>query len=305
MAEQLEWVWPFKTIIYSRDQLHRNRLSSAGTAEDQKSIVCLRNIDGDEVAGYLKFKVNSDVDSMNEIGDTAKSLFTKFENSMLLKGFVLKKTEFGELKCVNCQGKSFSLYSELTATWNVEGKTKSISKNDIQQIATFFNDIETDPKLLEMANDIKSQEKIRRDVGNFVWCWILFNKIYNPYQRRGKEWELIKCHVNGLDAGIDSLINRNSALFDLLSRYGVERTTGNRAVNISNELEKAIQDGRKKDIVIKSIDCVYQLRNRLFHYGELDFKDLPRLTNFVFDLVYLDQIVRYGENAVTSFYDIQ
>jgi len=306
MAEQLEWIYPFKTIIYSRDQLHRNRLISAGTAEDQKSIVCIRNIDNDGVAGYLKFKVNSDTDSMNEIENIAKSLFTKFENSISLKGLVLKKTEFGEPKCMNCQGRSFSLYSELTATRNDEDETKSISKNDIQQIATFFNDIETDPKLLEMANDIKSQEKIRRKIGNFVWYWILFNKAYNKRKISGAEWKRIQCHINTLaDTEIDCLIKRNSTLFSLLSKSGITRTTRNETVNISDELADAIRSGLKRCIVSKSIDCVYQLRNKLFHSGEPDFEDLPRLTNFVFDLVYLDQIMKYGENAVTSFYDVQ
>lgn len=307
MSEQLEWIYPFKTIIYSRDELHRNRLSSAITIKDKNSVICLRNIDNDEVTGYLKFTVDPSIDSMNEIENTAKSLFTKFENSILLKGLVLKKTQFGKLKCTNCQGRTFRVSSTTTIKYNIEGETKTISENERQQIDKFFNEIESDQKLLEIANDVGSQEKIRKDIGNFVWCWISFNRIYNPNQIRDNEWTQIKNYIDDLSAAkINSLINRNNALFTLLSKSNIERITQRGTkIDASNELENAIKNGNKKDIIKKSIDCVYQLRNELFHYGRLNFQDLPRLTNFVFDLVYLDQIIQYGENAVTSFYDIQ
>jgi len=307
MSEQLEWIYPFKTIIYSRDELHRNRLSSAITIKDKNSVICLRNIDNDEVTGYLKFTVDPSIDSMNEIENTAKSLFTKFENSILLKGLVLKKTQFGKLKCMNCQGRTFRVSSITTIKYNIEGKTKTISENERQQIDKFFNEIESDQKLLEMANDVGGQEKIRKDIGNFVWYWISFNRIYNPNQIRDNEWTQIKNYIDNLSAAkINSLINRNNALFTLLSKSNIERITQRGTkIDVSNELENAIKNGNKKDIIKKSIDCVYQLRNELFHYGRLNFQDLPRLTNFVFDLVYLDQIIQYGENAVTSFYDIQ
>ena len=260
MSEQLEWVYPFKTILYSRDGLRRNRLSSAITIKDKNSVICLRNIDSDEVGGYLKFTVDSSIDSMNEIENIAKSLFTKFENSILLKSLILKKTQFEELKCINCQDRTFRVSSTTTIRYNIEGETKTISENERQQINKFFNEIESNPKLSEMISDVKDQEKIRKDIGNFVWYWISFNKIYNPNQIRNNEWAQIENYIDSFSTvKINSLFNRNNILFTLLSQSNIIRNTrgGRRTINISNELENIIQNGNKKDIVKKSIDCVY------------------------------------------------
>ena len=74
MPEPYEWIKSFETVIYSRgDQPYRNRLYSAITIKDGESIICLRNIDGDKVGGFLKFSINRDVGYTNEIEKEANS----------------------------------------------------------------------------------------------------------------------------------------------------------------------------------------------------------------------------------------
>lgn len=61
MTEDMEWIRPFKTIIYSRNGLQRNYLDSPITINTHNTIICLRNFDNDEVGGYLKFTVDTNL----------------------------------------------------------------------------------------------------------------------------------------------------------------------------------------------------------------------------------------------------
>ena len=102
------------------------------------------------------------------------------------------------------------------------------------------------------------------------------------------------------DKTIGSLIERNGTLFKSLSECEIKKySKKGEEVNISEKLKKAIEDGKKEDTVKEATSCVYQIRNGLVHSNEQIFKDLRRPTNFVFDLIYVEQI---KENTFIKFY---
>ena len=169
MPEPYEWIKSFETVIYSRgDQPYRNRLYSAITIKDGESIICLRNIDGDKVGGFLKFSINRDVEYTSEIEKEADSLYEKFEHSMLLQGFILRETKLGKLKCINPQGKMLTTSTTYDIRYTIEGTTKPIPENIMLQVNEIFREIGSNRKLSKIACDIKKREGLDRDVGHFI-----------------------------------------------------------------------------------------------------------------------------------------
>ena len=232
---------------------------------------------------------------------------------MLLQGFILRETKLGKLKCINPQGKMLTTSTTYDIRYTIEGTTKLIPENMMLQVNEIFKEIGSNGKLSKIACDIKKREGLDRDVGHFISYWIQFNKHYSSKTIRDKkkrteqEWnKMYECqkindYIDCLDdKAIGSLIERNDTLFKSLSECEIKKYLKNgEEVNISEKLKKAIEDGKKEDTVKEATSCVYQIRNRLVHSNEQIFKDLRKPTNFVFELIYVEQI---KENTFIKFY---
>ena len=49
--------------------------------------------------------------------------------------------------------------------------------------------------------------------------------------------------------------------------------------------------------------CVYKCRNELFHNGNSNFKNYEKLSSFLFDIIYLEQLVKYNEINIVTFFN--
>ena len=286
MSKLLHYTLSFEGTLYSLDRKRKYSFESTAALDNGRSIVCLRDISGGKIAGYIKF--DASYDERNKSTDT---LMSEFNDVLALKGMILEMKKEPELHWITPEGKTMKTISNTQSlAYSIDVLIKTISAETLAQANNLFNRINSEQELSEMACTLRKIQEIPIDAGSFLIHWTQFNKKYDQssqtHRRNGSEWKRIEAHVNDFsDMQIAVIHDRNKPLFALLVQSGIFNKK--RQVNESKELALAINKRNKTEIVVRAVSCVYALRNDLVHELVFKFCDPSVLINFVRDLIYL------------------
>lgn len=300
---RLQWIRPFEIVLYSRNGLHRHRLEKIVKIDYNNYHITLANGNDDKIKGIIAFSTPIDIEDMAQIEDTIDLLFTKLKKSLLLKGYSMKLIEQGKLQCTNCpKDKKFHVSKSTTMRHNIEGKTKTITVDQGKTLNLLFKEIFSNRDLEKISDRINDHKTFSIEISDFIFNWISFNKQYNPNNKKAIETKLISIYVSNLKReGVRLLYERNQLCFKKLSKMNIEDNNYN---NISKQLESVLDKSDKKTIIDLSLQCVYQIRNKVFHVGNFEISDLPIINNFIFDIINHKILNIFNLCNLTSFYDV-
>ena len=285
MSKLLHYTLSFEGTLYSLDRKRKYSFESTAALDNGRSIVCLRDISGGKIAGYIKF--DASYDERNKSTDT---LMSEFNDVLALKGMILEMKKEPELHWITPESKTKAISNTRGSASSIDVLIKIISAETLAQANNLFNRINSEQELSEMACTLRKIQEIPIDAGSFLIHWTQFNKKYDQssqtHRRNGSEWKRIEAHVNDFsDMQIAVIHDRNKPLFALLVQSGIFNKK--RQADESKELALAINKRNKTEIVVRAVSCVYALRNDLVHELVFKFCDPSVLINFVRDLIYL------------------
>ena len=302
----LYWRYPFTTYItfLEGDGHHRNKLESDMILNDKNNNkIELKNVGKDKISGILTFQTdgkyidNNSIVRQDVIKYAESNIFKKFECSLNLLGYNLSETTFGEIKCLNANGRKYLIYKEFPFAFSILGKTQIISNEKFKNINKLF-DVTDFNTLVKINNGDIGLTQNEQFQNFFIKCWIKFNSIYNAKAIPNRDKKLLLSFIHKLNkTEFFILYNRNKELIHLLSKSNI----CDKNKKLSEELKLALNNNESK-IIECAILCVYKCRNELFHNGNSNFKNYKKLSSFLFDIIYLEQLVKYDKiNIMTPF----
>ena len=213
-------------------------------------------------------------------------------------GYDLSETTFEEIKCLNRNGRNYLIETHFTPTLRLFGKTQIIPNKEFKNINKLFNtaDFNTLVKISDGDVGLTQNERFQ---DFFIKCWIKFNSIYNAKALPNNDKKLLLLFIHKLNKTEFSILyNRNKELIHLLS----ESDICDKNKKLSEQLKLALNDDESKIIEYVML-CVYKCRNELFHNGNSNFKNYEKLSSFLFDIIYLEQLVKYNEINIVTFFN--
>ena len=290
MCVEIEFSLSFEGSIYGLSKLQRYFLEKAASLTDGESTICIRAIENGEVAGSIKFCT-----TYGKEEEKSQSIWARLWEAMLLKGFIFEQSKKPCLTWITREGEWQQRISAKYTIMSPRPKPVQLHKDDMLDTDILLKELQTDNDLVIMACEMKKNEKLSKDIGNFIWYWMEFNRTYGVLST--SEREGIKCYVKRLsNYSIDILFDRNRNLFAALSTKQLKLCSRSGCIFVSTELHHAINNHSKKDAVMWAALCVYALRNKLFHTNRLSFQDIVGVTCFIRDLIHVQLIVKYKKS---------
>ena len=304
----LYWEYPFTTCITSPedDGYHRNNLESDMLLNDKNNNkIELKNMEKDKIFGILTFKtggeyINHNNSIMREdvIKYAESNIFKKFKYSLNLLSYNLSETTFGEIKCLNANGRNYLITKYSASAIRILGKTQTISNEKFKNINELFNAIDFNTLIKINDGDIGLTQN-ERFQDFFIKCWIKFNSIYNTKALPNSDKKLLLSFTHNLNKTEFSILyNRNKELIHLLS----ESNICDKNKKLSEQLKLALNNDKSK-IIKYTMLCVYKCRNELFHNGNSNFENYEKLSSFLFDIIYIEQLVKYNKINIVTFFN--
>ena len=268
------------TLFFRKD---RQRISPVSPIKFDFNgvIACIRSIDKDgNIAGYMKYDSQEDDADMQP-----ESLWEQFQKAIALGGLELDLSRAPELRWVTPNGKKMKRISN---TWKFSYLRKEpasmIPSEQLQRIENIFKKLPGDEDLRNMGDDLVDEKKIGKDAADFFFYWVQFNKKYRDCCK-SKEYICIKTYIDNLSSkgNILKLIHdRHKSLFDTLANANI--TSRDKKWHYSDDLNKAMGSKTDTEIVKLAAMCVYELRNRFFHKGAFNFRDIAMASIFIHEL---------------------
>ena len=293
-GDDLEWIMKFNATVYSDDRLHRHKFQKPFVLKQEKNSISLKNDTDGKIKGIMTFYVPCNTSLVKDIEDVADNLLRNFQQSLLLRGYLIDVTK-EEINGTNAgPDRRFQVESSRTIAWRQEGSTRMIDDSSINQIKSYFNMMFSDSHLQKIAARIESKNELPQQILNFIVNWIEFNKIYNLGNQRDSEQKKIAKFVQNLSQRTIILLhNRN---LKCIRNYQAQGNSILQFVSLQNSIE-----GKA---VCSSLLEIYQIRNAVFHEGSFQKNDLDIINNFVFDVVNNDTLDRLGDPNLAQFYDV-
>ena len=305
--KKLKWKYSIIAEIHSPDGEGHclNKLDSKMKLKNNLSDIYLENMAENKISVIIKFQTgknfmtNDDHIMRNNVEQYAEKLFNKFKYSLKLKNYNLDNVESKNLKCLNCKGKMSRTTAYFASACSILGVTRLISDIKLKQINELYNESEFE-QLIKIADGDVCLTQNEQFQHSFIDCWIKFNSVYNPARYLYGDKSLLNSYVESLNkVEINVLLKRNKILIDLLSRSDIK----NHNDNFSEKLKSMLHKKNKKNIIKATMMCIYQCRNELIHNGVTNFKDFKKLSKFLFDILYLNQLIKYDKNGIVTYFE--
>ena len=246
--------------------------------------MCIRSTGQDgKIAGYIKYDSQKDDADMK-----SESLWKQFQKTIMLGGLELDLSRAPELRWVTPNGQEMK---QISSTWDISHLfnnpvSSMIPSEQLQRIKNIFNKLPGDDDLRNMGNDLVDEKKIGKDAADFFFYWVQFNKKYRDCCK-SKEYICIETYIDNLDSkgNVLKLIHdRHKPLFDTLANANI--TSSDKKRHHSDDLNKAMGSKTDTEIVKLAAMCVYGLRNRFFHNGAFNFRDVAKASIFIHELTH-------------------
>ena len=302
MLDKLIWEQNFTMIMYSRNGMHRHRLDCPLEISHSDCTVRLENSQGDKICCTMKFSTTG-TRCVNDAESVRDGILKRLEHTFLLKGYLMKQIGSCSLKCTNPpEGSLRPVTKPVGIAWRIEDETKKVPANSLESLEFLFSEMFANDSLSGLADRIEKRADFSAEMADFIYNWIDFNKLYNPDGENKSEPCLIRKFTANLEreGHIDTIYGRNKPCFDKLGKMNITNHKGDRS--LSAELQQALDSHDKQDIVCKSLQCVYQIRNGAFHAGSFEIPDLPMINNFVFEVICHDILKTFESCGLTSLY---
>ena len=183
----------------------------------------------------------------------------------------------------------------------------SIQESEAFWISGFSNRTNGyDQELLRIASWLEKSETENEHIQQFILTWVAFNSLYGLYSNeistqscRGEIKEFTVTISDLLsEAEASKLVKQYGKTLQLLTRLNLTLKNGTNCSNILDTELKNPENNNGLNVITKSLECVYCIRNRCFHDGP-QATNLPDYVKEVRD--FLMPIVSYCVKQFVSF----